>query len=102
MQINIDKNIAVPAKSKAKVIKRGRQIKWSWPLAKMEVGDSIYVPITEFSKKVQEGNDHITHHCNNAIRMQVNRKTVDKNFKFTSRQIKEGRSVVGARVWRIK
>lgn len=99
--INIEKNIAIPSRGAHKVKKQGRAIKWNWPLAKMEVGDSIYVPITEFSLKVQEGKDHITHHCNNAVRMQVNRKTVSKSFKFSARQIKEGRKVVGARVWRI-
>jgi hypothetical protein len=98
--IQIEKNIEMPSRYNKAPKKKGREVKWSWPLAKMEVGDSIYVPITEFSQSVQEGKDHITHHCNNAIRMQVIRKTVDKKFKFASRQVLEGKKVVGARVWR--
>lgn len=98
--IQIEKNIEMPSRYNRSPKKKGRDVKWNWPLSKMEIGDSIYVPITEFSQKVQEGKDHITHHCNNAIRMHVIRKTVDKNFKFSSRQVIEGKKVVGARVWR--
>jgi len=99
--IQIEKNIAIPSRFANKVKRQGRAVKWNWPLSKMEIGDSIYVPINEFSQTVQDGKDHVTHHCNNAIRMQVMRKTVSKSFKFSARQIKEGRKIVGARVWRI-
>ena len=97
--IQIEKNVNMPSRFN-RPPKRTRPVKWKWPLAKMEVGDSIFVPITEFAESVQTGKDHITHHCNNAIRMQMNRKTVNKDYKFASRQIFEGSKVIGARVWR--
>lgn len=97
--IQIEKNVNMPSRFN-RPPRAGRKVKWNWPLAKMEVGDSIYVPITEFSESVQTGKDYITHHCNNAIRMQVMRKTVNKNYKFASRQIFEGTKTVGARIWR--
>jgi hypothetical protein len=98
-EIQIEKYIKMPPRNN-RTRKYGREVKWNWPLAKMEVGDSIFVPITEFSQKVQDGKDNVTHHCSNAIRMHVIRKVVDKNYKFSSRQIIEGKKVIGARVWR--
>lgn len=80
---------------------KGRMVKWNLPLGKMEVGDSIFIPISVFSAKVQAGKDNVTHHCNNIIRCQVNRKTVSKKFKFSSRRIMEGAKVTGARMWRV-
>lgn len=99
--IQIEKNVSMPSKfNRAPKRRRSRPVKWNWPLAKMEIGDSIFVPITEFAESVQTGKDHITHHCNNAIRMQVIRETVSDKFKFASRQVFEGKNVIGARVWR--
>jgi hypothetical protein len=98
--IQIDKNVEMPSIKRQRKTRRGRAIKWNWPLDKMEVGDSIYVPLTEFSQKVQEGNDHVTHHCNNALRLIKTRNKTIKNYTFAARQILENNKVVGARVWR--
>ena len=98
-EIQIEKNISMPGRM-GRNKKTGPAVKWDLPLAKMEVGDSIFVPITEFAESVQTGKDHISHHCNNAIRCQMNRKTVSKAYKFSARQIIEGRKVIGARIWR--
>ena len=98
-EIQIEKNVSMPGRM-GRNKKVGPAVKWDLPLAKMEVGDSIFVPITDFAESVQKGEDYVTHHCNNAIRMQIKRKTVSKSFKFAARQIVEGRKVIGARVWR--
>jgi len=98
--IQIEKNVAIPTVKRARKARKGRAVKWAWPLDKMEIGDSIYVPITEFSQMVQEGKDHITHHCNNAVRLIKSRSKIAKQYTFASRQIHENDKVVGARVWR--
>ena len=73
MIVQIEKNVIMPSKANRR-IKRSRPVKWNWPLAKMEIGDSIYVPITEFSESVQTGKDYIF----------------------------EGTKTIGARIWRVK
>ena len=99
-QYKIEKDVPL-ASIPHKRLPKGRTVKWDLPLGKMEVGDSVFIPISVFSAKVQAGKDSVTHHCNNIIRCQLNRKAVSKKFKFSSRTIMEGAKVTGARMWRV-
>jgi len=74
--------------------KRSIGYKHRWPLAQLKVGESFFAPVTEFSQKVQDGMDPITHPTNAIIRNHS--KLLGIKYKFKSRSV-EG----GVRVWRI-
>ena len=98
MQISIEKNVPI-IKIQKKMRNRGREVKHNWPLNKMEIGDSIFVPIAEFSPNIRNGHDHITHASSSQI-YNICKRYQLKDRSFTSRKVTEGKKTSGVRIWR--
>lgn len=97
MQFNIEKNVPLTQRKTRNT--RGKAEKHKWPLKSMEVGDSIFVPVTEFSSNIQNGHDYITHASSSQIYNICKRYSL-KNRNFTSREVREGKKLTGVRIWR--
>lgn len=109
MQFVIEQNQSMdrqykPRQSKRVYTVRRERRKHNWPLDKLNVAESIFIPVTNFAKSVQtsENPDAITHHSIGVV--QNRRKAGElKDKLFIHRQVinRYGR-VIGVRIFRVE
>lgn len=71
--------------------------KHRWPLAKLKIGESFFIPVSELSENVRNGFDYPTHNVTSVIHN--HRKALNLKATFTTREVKE-EAGHGVRVWR--
>ena len=99
--IAIDQNVPIPTKVRNK--RRGRKMKYHWPIDKMQVSESIYVPNTELPQRVQNGEDYGTHYTISIVRSHMRHYKL-KGRKFVHRNVIDEvtNKPIGVRIWRTK
>lgn len=95
----IDSNVPVSSPVRHSKSMAMRAYKHKWPLTKLKVGESFFVPLTELSENVQNGFDYPTHNVTSVIHN--HRKAIGLKATFTTREVVEN-NARGVRVWRKK